>query len=66
MRTAIVIRHLHFEDLGTLAPLLKARGYCVRYADATQDDLSRLEVQGADLLVVLGGTAEFGKNRTLS
>ncbi len=55
MRTAIVIRHLHFEDLGTLAPLLKARGYCVRYADATQDDLSRLEVQGADLLVVLGG-----------
>lgn len=55
MKTAIAIRHLHFEDLGTLEPLLKARGYDVQYVDATQDDLSVLDVQTADLLVVLGG-----------
>ena len=55
MKTAIAIRHLHFEDLGTLEPLLKARGYDVQYVDATQDDLTALDVQTADLLVVLGG-----------
>lgn len=55
MKTAIAIRHLHFEDLGTLEPLLKARGYDVQYVDAAQDDLTTLDVQTADLLVVLGG-----------
>lgn len=55
MKTAIAIRHLHFEDLGTLEPLLKARGYDVHYIDATQDDLTALDVHAADLLVVLGG-----------
>lgn len=55
MKTAIAIRHLHFEDLGTLESLLQARGYAVRYVDATQDELSALDVQAADLLVVLGG-----------
>ncbi len=55
MKTAIAIRHLHVEDLGTLGPLLKARGYDVQYVDATQDELSALDVEAADLLVVLGG-----------
>ncbi|AVR87239.1 glutamine amidotransferase [Thauera aromatica] len=55
MKTVLAIRHLHFEDLGTLAPLLEARGYGVRYIDATQDELGGLEVRSADLLVVLGG-----------
>ncbi|MBB4845139.1 GMP synthase (glutamine-hydrolyzing) [Paucibacter oligotrophus] len=55
MKTAIAIRHLHFEDLGTLEPLLEARGYAVRYVDATADGLHTLDVSSADLLVVLGG-----------
>jgi GMP synthase (glutamine-hydrolysing) len=55
MKTAIALRHLHFEDLGTLEPLLAARGYAVRYLDATTDDLHAVDTTAADLLVVLGG-----------
>jgi GMP synthase (glutamine-hydrolysing) len=55
MKTAIAIRLLHFEDLGTLEPLLEARGYAMRYEDATADGLHMLDVSSADLLVVLGG-----------
>lgn len=55
MKTAIAIRHLDFEDLGTLAPLLAARGYALRYLDAASDDLRAADIAGADLLVMLGG-----------
>ena len=53
MKTALAIRHLHFEDLGALQPLLLERGYTVRYLEAPGDDLHNLEEP--DLLVVLGG-----------
>jgi len=53
--TAIAIRHLHFEDLGTLGPLLQSRGYTVRYVDAPTEDLHAPHLADADLLVVLGG-----------
>src|ERR1051325_577716 len=52
-RTAVAIRHVSFEDLGLLAPLLEARGFTVRYLEAGLDDLTAAE--SADLLVVLGG-----------
>jgi len=55
MKTAIAIRHLDFEDLGTLAPLLAARGYALRYVDAASDDLRAADIAGTDLLVMLGG-----------
>lgn len=55
MKTVIAIRHLHFEDLGTLEALLTARAYVVRYLDAASDDLRTLDTSAADLLVVLGG-----------
>lgn len=55
MKTALAIRHVHFEDLGTLGPLLRERGYAVQYVDAPVDDLRRLDAQAPDLLVVLGG-----------
>lgn len=58
MKTAIAIRHLDFEDLGTLAPLLAARGYALRYLDAGTDALhgaGLADMAAADLLVVLGG-----------
>lgn len=53
MRTAIAIRHLAFEDLGLLEPLLARRGFHVEYREAGVDDLTALG--DPDLLVVLGG-----------
>ncbi|NNA93006.1 glutamine amidotransferase [Pseudomonas sp. ICMP 8385] len=55
MKTALAIRHLHFEDLGTLEPLLHELDYQVQYVDATLDNLAGLDVESPELLVVLGG-----------
>lgn len=55
MKTAIAIRHVGFEDLGSLEELLAARGYEVRYLDAATDDLAEAKRGRPDLLVVLGG-----------
>jgi GMP synthase (glutamine-hydrolysing) len=54
-RSAVAIRHLHFEDLGTLEPLLRERGYAVRYVEATTQELRALDALAPDLLIVLGG-----------
>jgi GMP synthase (glutamine-hydrolysing) len=54
-RTAVAIRHVAFEDLGLLAPILDAAGWDVSYRDAAVDDLTDALVTQADLLVVLGG-----------
>jgi len=54
-RTAVAIRHVAFEDLGLLAPVLKNAGWSVSYCDAATDDLTAPEVDEAELLVVLGG-----------
>jgi len=54
-RTAIAIRHVAFEDLGLVAPLLHAGGWTVSYREAALDDLSGPEMDAAGLLAVLGG-----------
>ncbi len=54
MKKAIAIRHLAFEDLGLLAPLLQEKGYDVHYLDAGVDTLDDRLIT-ADLLVILGG-----------
>ncbi len=53
MSTAIALRHIAFEDLGTLMPALAARRYDVRYLDAGVDDVRDIET--CDLAVILGG-----------
>ncbi|RIK94227.1 MAG: glutamine amidotransferase [Proteobacteria bacterium] len=53
MPTAIALRHIAFEDLGTLTPALAARGFDVRYLDAGVDDVR--DVAACDLAVILGG-----------
>lgn len=55
-KTVLALRHLAFEDLGLLEPLLRERGYArIDYRDAGVDALDAAEAEAADLLVVLGG-----------
>lgn len=54
-RSAIAIRHVAFEDLGLLAPIMERAGWSVSFCDAPVDDLSDRAVRDADLLIVLGG-----------
>ncbi|HLJ20965.1 MAG TPA: glutamine amidotransferase [Stellaceae bacterium] len=53
--TALAIRHVPFEDLGSFAAVLRERGFAVAYRDAGLDDLGARELVDADLLIVLGG-----------
>jgi len=55
VKTAIAIRHLNFEDLGTLAPILAQRGIALSYLDAGVDDLAHFDACAPDLLIILGG-----------
>ncbi|WP_367373441.1 glutamine amidotransferase [Pseudomonas lini] len=55
MKTAIALRHIHFEDVGTLDTVIAEQGYELRYLDPTLDTLNSAQVQQADLLIVLGG-----------
>jgi GMP synthase (glutamine-hydrolysing) len=54
-RTAVAIRHVEFEDLGLLAPLLSAHGFTTSYLDAATDADAWGSAREADLIVVLGG-----------
>jgi GMP synthase (glutamine-hydrolysing) len=54
-KTAIAIRHVHFEDLGVFDDVLCHHGYAVRYRDAGIDDIGGVDPLAPDLLVVLGG-----------
>ncbi|MEQ1598696.1 MAG: glutamine amidotransferase [Methylotenera sp.] len=53
-KIAIVIRHLLFENLGTIQERLVLRGYEIRYIDAGVDKLG-INLLKADLIIVLGG-----------
>lgn len=55
MKTALALRHVPFEDLGLLAPLLQQRCYAVRTHDAGVGPLEDSLHPEPDLLVVLGG-----------
>ncbi|WP_281718659.1 glutamine amidotransferase [Pandoraea apista] len=54
-KTLLALRHVHFEDLGTLAPSFAARGFVIEYVDAPLADLRSIDALAPDLLVVLGG-----------
>jgi len=54
-KTALALRHLAFEDLGLMAPLLREQGFEVRYHDAGVDDFAAIDLGAVDLLIVLGG-----------
>ncbi|MFM8821572.1 MAG: glutamine amidotransferase [Phenylobacterium sp.] len=52
-KSATVIRHIAFEDLGSFAAPLVARGYDIRYLEAGCDALA--PALDADLVIALGG-----------
>ena len=54
-RLALAIRHVHFENCGTLEDVLRTRGFTVRYVEAGQESLQDLDLSAADLLISLGG-----------
>ena len=54
-KTALALRHLAFEDLGLIEPLLRSRGFDVRYHEAGVDDFNAVDLAAVDLLIVLGG-----------
>lgn len=57
---AVAIRHVAFEDLGMLAPVLDAGGWDVSYCEAATEDLTHRSICSADLLIVLGGPIGVG------
>jgi len=63
-RNVVALRHVAFEDLGLLAPLLRSRGWDITLLDVPSADLTDAKVvasiEQADLLVVLGGPIGVG------
>lgn len=55
MPECLAIRHIAFEDLGLLAPLLGERGVSLRYCEAGVDAISAEVLATPDLVVILGG-----------
>jgi GMP synthase (glutamine-hydrolysing) len=53
--SAVALRHVAFEDLGLLAPVMEREGWDVSFCDAAVDDLLHNSIRNASLLVVLGG-----------
>ncbi|MGE0650751.1 MAG: glutamine amidotransferase [Alphaproteobacteria bacterium] len=55
MATALALRHVPFEDLGLLGPLLKERGFDIVCRDVPVAGIQQLDPVAPDLMVVLGG-----------
>ena len=55
MKTCLVLRHVQFEDLGSLASILARRGLEPRYEEAGVAEVDGPQAEDVDLLVVLGG-----------
>ncbi|CAM2141991.1 Glutamine amidotransferase domain-containing protein [Pararobbsia alpina] len=55
MKEVLAIRHVAFEDLGTLEPALESAGYQIHYVDAPTHAWQGLDIETPDLVVVLGG-----------
>lgn len=55
MKTAVVFRHVPFEDLDSLSETLLAKGYRWRCIDTPVQSLSSFDALKDDLLIVLGG-----------
>ncbi|MGJ4846048.1 MULTISPECIES: glutamine amidotransferase [unclassified Leifsonia] len=61
-RRAVVLQHDPTIHLGNIGPVLAEHGYEVSVVDATTEDLTAVDAETADLLVILGG--EMGAYQT--
>ncbi|NEO51787.1 MAG: glutamine amidotransferase [Okeania sp. SIO3B5] len=55
MKNAIVIRHIAFENLGSLHAILKEKGYAIEYLEAAPGFLDKINPLTPDLVIILGG-----------
>lgn len=55
MKKATVIRHLAFEDLGSLAEALNQQNYEITYQEAGVDNLADIDPLNPELVIILGG-----------
>ena len=55
MAKVLVFQHVAAEPLGTLDPLLRARGHRIRYVNFHRDPDTRPDISRYDALIVLGG-----------
>src|SRR5271170_4387313 len=55
IKKCLAVRHVAFEDLGLLGPLISSRGYGVHYHDAGIQPFDAQTLLAPDLLIVLGG-----------
>jgi GMP synthase (glutamine-hydrolysing) len=55
MKNATVIRHVGFEDLGSLIETLQQQEYTVTYVEAGSGSLDKIALLDPELVVVLGG-----------
>jgi GMP synthase (glutamine-hydrolysing) len=55
IKKCLAVRHVSFEDLGLLGPLVASRGYGVCYHDAGVQPIDAETLLAPDLLIVLGG-----------
>jgi len=54
-RLALAIRHVHFEDCGSLTQVLQEHGFDIRYVEAGRENLRDLDITTPDLVIGLGG-----------
>jgi GMP synthase (glutamine-hydrolysing) len=54
-KVCLAVRHVAFEDLGLLGPLVVSHNYEVRYHEAGIDPFDPNALQSPDLVIVLGG-----------
>jgi GMP synthase (glutamine-hydrolysing) len=54
-RSCLAVRHVAFEDLGLLGPLVSARGYDIRYHDAGVKRFDAGTLIAPEFVIVLGG-----------
>ena len=64
MKRAVAIRHVMYEDAGTLANVLAEKQIHLDYVDAGTTDLAQLNNQEIDLLIILGGAISANDEAT--